>query len=141
MSVLGPHFRIVLENRLGQTISTAGGLTVKMRGWKFDIAGQMSFQTPWTTILNLSTVPLGSPTTLTNLSFLTSNVVENLTTGFIGAELEVTVVAPASSSGEITVYLDRSIDGGSTWNDLGIAQIIGYIPVTTAGVRRITVHI
>jgi hypothetical protein len=108
MSILGPAFRLVIENRTGQTISAASAIQIKIRQWKFDTSGQITFQSSPTVILNLGFTPFDNPTTVANLGFLASNVVENYVDKYIGAEIELTVSAPASSNGNVILYLDRS---------------------------------
>jgi hypothetical protein len=140
MSILGPAFRLVIENRTGQTISAASAIQIKIRQWKFDTSGQITFQSSPTVILNLGFTPFDNPTTVANLGFLASNVVENYVDKYIGAEIELTVSAPASSNGNVILYLDRSIDS-ATFSDVSLAQVLGDISFTTTATKRLVVHL
>ena len=141
MSILGPTYRFAVENRTGQTISTAGGVVLRIRPWKISSAGEIFFDSSFSTILNLSFVPLGGATSVGNLGYLYSNIIDNLANAYIGAEVELTVTAPASSNGNVILYLERSVDGGATWTDAGLGQILGDILFTTAGTKRLVIHL
>ncbi len=141
MSILGPTYRFVVENRTGQTISAANGIIVRHKGWKFFTDGSIVFNSNFTPAIVLSTLPVSNTSTLTNLSFLYSDLIDNISPKLIGTTIEFTVTAPASSNGNVILYLERSIDGGSTWPDTGLGQPIGFINFTTSGTKRITINL
>ena len=141
MSILGPTYRFVVENRTGQTISAANGIIVRHKGWKFFTDGSIVFNSNFTPVIVLSTLPVSNTSTLTNLSFLYSDLIDNISPKLIGTTIEFTVTAPASSNGNVILYLERSIDGGSTWPDTGLGQPIGFINFTTSGTKRITINL
>jgi len=141
MSILGPTYRFAVENRTGQTINTAGAIVLRIKQWKISSSGGITFESSFSTILNLSFVPLGGATSVPNLSYTHSNIIDNLVNLHIGAEVELTVTAPASSNGNVILYLERSVDGGATWTDFGLGQILGDILFTTAGTKRLVIHL
>lgn len=127
MSILGPTYRFSVENRTGQTISTANGIVVKYKNWKFNSDGSIVFDTNFTPAIVLNFLPVGNSSSLSNLGFLYSNYIDNFSPKHIGSTIEFTVVAPASSNGNVILYLERSVDGGATWTDAGLGQILGDI--------------
>lgn len=141
MSILGPTFRLLVENRTGQTISAANGIVVKYKGWKFASEGSIVFDSAFTPIIVLGSLPVSASTSLANLNFLGSDLKDNLVPKLVGSTIEFTVTAPASSNGNVILYLDRSIDGGSTWPDLGLGQVIGFLNFTAAGTKRVTINL
>ncbi len=141
MSILGPTYRFVVENRTGQTISAANGIIVRHKGWKFFTDGSIVFNSNFTPAIVLSTLPVSNTSTLTNLSFLYSDLIDNISPKLIGTTIEFAVTAPASSNGNVILYLERSIDGGSTWPDSGLGQPIGFLNFTTSGTKRITINL
>jgi hypothetical protein len=141
MSILGPTYRFVVENRTGQTISAANGIMVEYKGWKFASDGSIVFNSSFTPAIVLSSLPVSNSTSLTNLSYLFSDIIDNLAVKLIGLTIEFTVTVPASSNGNVILYLERSVDGGSTWPDAGLGQPIGFLNFTTSGTKRTTINL
>ncbi len=139
MSALGPDFRFTVYNSTGQTIA-AGGILVRYKGWKYANDASVSFESSITTAVNLSTVP-ASPSTLTNTTYMSSAAIDNSVTKLIGATIEFTVTAPASSNGDVILYIDRSLDDGATFPDNGLGQVVCVLNFTSAGTKRRIIHI
>jgi hypothetical protein len=139
MSALGPDFRFVVYNGTGQTIAS-NGIIVRYRGWKYSNDASVAFDGSITTGLQLGTTP-ASPTTLTNATYLVSAAIDNSVTKLIGATIEFTVTAPASASGDVILYIERSLDDGTTFPDNGLGQVIAVLNFTTSGTKRRIVHL
>ena len=139
MSALGPDFRFSVYNGTGQTIAS-GGITVKYRGWKYANDASVTFDGSATVPLNLGTTP-ASPTTLVNIAYLNSAAIDNSVAKLIGATIEFTVNAPASANGDVILYIERSLDDGTTFPDNGLGQVIAILNFTTSGVKRRIVHL
>ena len=139
MSALGPDFRFSVYNGTGQTIAS-GGIVVKYRGWKYANDASVVFDGSASVPLNLGAIP-ASPTTLVNTAYLNSAAIDNSTIKLIGATIEFTVTAPASSNGDVILYIDRSLDDGATFPDNGLGQVVCVLNFTTSGTKRRIIHI
>lgn len=133
MSALGLTYRVVIQNTTGQTIS-ANNVTVKQRAWKFGTDGSITFEGSAQTIYS-------NGSTQATATYVNGTTQDNSTNKWIGATLEFTVTAPASSNGDVVLWLDRSVDGGTTWSDNGLGQVIGILNFTTSGTKRRVIHI
>jgi hypothetical protein len=72
---------------------------------------------------------------------MSSDAIDNSTSKWVGATIEFTVIAPASSNGDVVLYIDRSLDDGTTFPDNGLGQVIAVLNFTTSGTKRRTIHI
>ncbi len=125
MSALGPYWRLVVDNRSGVALA-AGGVVVKYRRAKFDSSGV------YTPEASEQTVTIG--TSLANGSTATGTAVDNNSTGlyYLMADFRIEYAGLASSStGTVSVYLQTSTDGGTTWPDTTTNAVQGR-PVHTA---------
>ncbi len=121
--MLGSTYRFTVLNSLGQTIALSS-IVVKSLRWKFDSTGGLVFDSEATEFsygLSLATANYASGTTRDNSS-----------TKWIGGVFTVTVTSPASSSGEVTVYFDRSTDGGTTWDTNGLGCPVASLYFSSA---------
>ena len=139
MSALGPDYRFVVFNGTGQTIAS-GGVLIRYRGWKYSNDASVAFDGSTTIALQLGTTP-ASPTTLTNSTYLVSAAIDNNVAKLIGATIEFTVTAPASASGDVILYIERSLDDGTTFPDNGLGQVVSVLNFTTSGTKRRIVHL
>lgn len=139
MSALGPDFRFSIYNGTGQTIA-GGGIVVRYKGWKYANDASVVFDGSIITAINLGTTP-ASPATLTNVTYLNSAAIDNSVAKLIGATIEFTVSAPASSNGDVILYIERSLDDGTTFPDNGLGQVVAVLNFTTSGTKRRIVHL
>lgn len=82
-------------------------ITVEEQAWKFDSNGALSYGT-WTTRMNAVTTADGA--------LGTGATVDNSTAKNIGANLLVSATG-TGTAGVITIFLEFSDDGGTTWPD------------------------
>jgi hypothetical protein len=120
-------YRFTVLNGTGQTLA-AGAVKVKARRWKFTSAGALSYEGSETSIYS-------NAGTITNGSYDSSSSVDNSSNLFVGGDFYFEVTAPASSSGEVTLYYERSTDGGTTWATSGLGTIVSVLNFTTAGTK------
>ena len=122
--MLGRTYRFVVLNSLGQTIA-ASGIVIKARRWNF-VSGTQTWEAAEAAIDS-------SSGTTANAAYFTGTTVDNSTNAYLGGTFQLKIVAPSSSSGTVTVYLQQSTDGGTTWPDNGNGQIVNVFNITTAG--------
>lgn len=122
--MLGRTYRFVVLNSLGQTIAIAG-IVIKARRWNF-VTGTQTWEGAEASIDS-------SAGTTSNAAYFTGSTNDNSTNAFLGGTFKFVIVAPTSSSGTVTVYLQQSTDGGSTWPDNGGGQVVKQFTITTAG--------
>lgn len=126
--MLGRCYRFVAYNALGQTI-LQNNITVKSRRWKWS-AGVKSYE-----------ASEGSPYTmdagggLTTTSYDAGDTVDNSSDLWDGGDFELTVIAPASSNGDVILYYQTSTDGGTTWPDNGFGVPVAMLNFTTNGTK------
>ncbi len=126
------NYRFKIQNALGQTITQDNGITVKARRVKLDSNGALSFESSEATILDNGT------TDVTASSYFAGTAQDNSTDKWLGGDFEFTVTAPVSSSGDVRLFLERSTDGGTDWDDDGLGQIVAVLTFTTSGTKRRT---
>lgn len=112
--MLGHTWRLRASNTQNQNIT----VTVKARYFKFDSSGALTWSSEQT-LINAVSVSATSGTTA-------SSTIDNSTDKYLGAELLVEMTAAAAATngtGAVTLTVERSTDGGTTWptQDLGIA--------------------
>lgn len=124
-------YRFQVLNSTGQTITQNSGILVKALRQKLSSTGAMSFESSATTILD------NAATDVTTGSVFSGSTVDNSSDGYMGGEFEYTVVAPASSNGDVTLYLQSSVDGGTTWPDDSLGRdFVAVLNFTTNATKR-----
>lgn len=141
MSMLGPSFRFVIENRTGQTFTVQSAIKVRFRPWKFDPNGQITWNNSFIMSISSGILPSASNANIANLGFLGSYTYDNIVDKWVGATIEMDITAPASSNGDVILYLDRSIDGGFQYSDNGLSQILGSLNFTSSGTKKLTINL
>lgn len=124
MSALGPYFRWVGDNRSGVALA-AGGIVIKYKRSYFNSSGV------WTPESTEQSVTIGA--SLANGSTATSSAIDNTTggTNFLMTDVRIEYAGLASSStGTVSVTLQTSTDGGTTWPDTTSGAVQGR-PVHT----------
>lgn len=123
--MLAYHYRFTAYNACGQTVAI-GGVVLKGRRWKFGSTGALVYEGSEASLLS-------NASTIANAGYASSSGVDNSTDLFIGGDFELTFTAPASASGDLTIYLDVSTDGGTTWPTNGLGVAVCTISVTASG--------
>lgn len=102
--MLGKTYRFSVNNGCGSAVT----VTVKRLEWKFTSAGALVFGTETTDgTLNALSVTAGA--------YSDGATIDNSTNLYLGAYLEVTMAPSASVTGTVSVLIQRSLDGGTTW--------------------------
>lgn len=129
--MLGPTYRIQVLNESGQAINGAGSgdVTVKAKRHKWP-SGVYTLEGSEAELLNISASladgAVASGTTQDN----TSNLYE-------GGTFECEVVHDnASANGPVTILLQRSTDGGTTWPDDGAGDVLTVFDFSTNETKR-----
>ena len=133
--MLGPTYRFTIQNTTGQTLA-ANAVTVKPRRWKYGTDGSLADEASGVADV------LAQTATLANAAFKAGNTQDNLTNKYIGGFFEFTATAPVSSLGNVDLYLERSVDGGTTWPDNGIGTgWVATLNFTAAGTKRDVIEV
>lgn len=140
MAIGLPHvYRFTVRNQTTQTIA-ANSIFVRIRRHKL-VDGILTYE-------QSETQPLTNFATLTDGSFLNGDTIYNETgygtgtgTGvddedWLGADVYFEVQSPASSNGNVTLYLDLSTDGGLTFNDNGLGRQLATLSFSSSTTKR-----
>lgn len=134
--MLGETFRFQVLNETGQTINVGSGgdVVINTKLSKFDSNGALSFDVE-TEQFNLSS-------NLTDGSYSSGSAIDNSTDKWLGGDVEITVTTDnASSAGDVSIFLQRSTDGGTTWPSDGEGIPIAVFTFTTNETQRKVVEI
>lgn len=115
--MLGRNYRFSVNNQLGVNVT----VTIQARRWKLASDGSITFDSE-VEVFNEAAIASSST------AWTEDTAIDNSTAKYIGADLEI-VVTPASSytgsaSTVVTVQIQRSTDGGTTWPDDGRGETI-----------------
>lgn len=127
MIVLPRYYRFRVLNNCGQTIS-AGNVKVYGRRFKFDSTGALSYESSETTIYTSS----GG---ITTGSYDNSSMVDNGTNLYVGGAFVFEVTAPASASGNVILFFERSTDGTTRVDTAGVGDVVAVLNFTTNGTK------
>ena len=132
--MLAPTYRFTILNSTGQTLA-ANAVTIKPRRWKFASDGSTTQEASGTADV------LAQSATVVTGAYRNGTTQNNTVDKYIAGHFEVTVTAPVSSNGDVHIYLDTSVDGGTTWPDNGLGQWVGTLSFTTSGTKRRTIEV
>lgn len=120
--MLGRNFRFRVSNTQNQNVT----VTLTYRPYKFDSSGAISYGSEVTAISAVSVTATTGTTAQT--------AVDNSSALNIGAEITVSLTAASATNGTgaMTVTLERSTDGGTTWPTAGLGEIVGAYTLTAA---------
>ena len=123
--MLGPTFRYQILNGTGVTVTT----TVTEKRWKFGTDGSLTFSAEQTPI---------SAVGVTTGAYSNSSTIDNSTDKYIGAHLAALFDVPSSATGAVTVFIQRSTDGGTDWPSDGQGEVVGsyYFNASAVDVTR-----
>ena len=113
--MLGRNFRFRVANTQNQNVT----VTLTYRPYKFDSSGAISYGSEVTAINAISVTATTGSTAQTG--------VDNSTNLHIGAEitLSVTAASATNGTGAMSITLERSTDGGTTWPTAGLGEFVG----------------
>lgn len=142
MSTLGlaQDWRLALFNQTGITISNFpnSGPTVVGRRVRFDTNGSLSYEAVHVSFFSISSL---SGNGIGNGSYQPGSSFSNTASTWLGGEFVFSAGTVSNASGNLTLYLEFSTDGGSTWptpasaNGAGggiIIAALGFASTTTA---------
>jgi hypothetical protein len=109
MAVLGHTYRYQVYNGTGVSVTC----TVKERPWKFASDGARTDAAESTRINAVS---------VTTATYSNSSTIDNSSVKNLGAEVLFTAAPGSSATGAVTLYLQHSTDGGTTWSSDGKGQ-------------------
>ncbi len=127
--MLGHFYRFTVLNSLGQNITATSVVLVKLRRWKWASDGSITWDTE-ATVLDHTT------TDINNATYFDGTSTDNSSNKYVGAVVFFDVTAPASSNGSISLFIKRSTDGGTTYDDDATAMFVTALDFTTSGQKR-----
>lgn len=122
--MLGRNYRFSVNNQAGVNVT----VTIQARRWKYGSDGSLTFDSE-AEVFNESAISSSST------AWTEDTAIDNSSDKYIGAELEI-VVTPASSvtnsaTTNVTVQIQRSTDGGTTWPDDGRGERVAGVNMPT----------
>jgi len=110
--MLGHTYRYQVYNGTGVSVT----VTVKDRKWKFASDGSITNAAEATPI-NAASVG--------TLAYGNSATADNSTDKNMGADILATFAPAASATGTVSLFLQKSTDGGTTWPSNGLGEPVG----------------
>ena len=110
--MLGHTYRYQVYNGTGVSVT----VTVKHRRWKFDADGS---------IINAAEATPISAASVGTLAYSNSATIDNSTDKHLGADILATFAPGASATGTVSLFIQRSTDGGTTWPSDGLGEWVG----------------
>lgn len=120
--MLGTAYRYQVYNGTGVSVT----ITVKHKVFKFDTDGSLLTSTEATPI---------SAVSVSTLAYGNSSTVDNSSLKYLGANITWTAAPGSSATGTVSLFLQRSSDGGTTWPSDGQGQFIsgiGFVASSTS---------
>lgn len=121
--MLAPQFRVWVQNESGVTAN----VTCKYLGKKIDSNGALEYEGSATTIYTNAALATGSGSA--------GSAVVNTTAKNLEGDVEITAILGGSPSGDVRVYAQSSIDGGTTWDENGTGRLLASINFQAAGTK------
>lgn len=109
--MLGRNFRFSVNNQCGVNVD----VTIQARQWKFDSSGALVYAAE---VEVFNETAIASSTT----NWVEDTAVDNSTNLYIGADLEIVITPASSATGAVSVQIQRSTDGGTTWPSDGLGE-------------------
>lgn len=114
--MLGRNYRFAVNN--GTSVNV--GVTIQARRFKFASDGTPTWDTE-TEVYNEATI------TPSSTNWATDTAIDNSADKWIGADLEVIITPSASATGPVSVQIEHSTDGGTTWPTGGQGAQLGGV--------------
>jgi hypothetical protein len=128
MSALGEHYRWQVYNGTGVSVTC----TVKDEPFKYASDGALTFTAEATQI---NAVSVGT------LAYSNSSTINNGTAKNLGAFVTFTAAPGASATGTVSLFLQRSTDGGTTWPSNGLGQFVAGITFAASSTSQTVVPV
>ena len=114
--MIGRNYRFAVNNSTAVNV----GVTIQARRFKFDSSGVISWGAE-TEVYNEATITPGAT------SWTAGTAIDNSTDKWVGADLEIIVTPASSTTGPVSVQIEHSTDGGTTWPSGGQGAQIGGV--------------
>ena len=128
MSALGEHYRWQVYNGTGVSVTC----TVKDEPFKYASDGALTFTAEATQI---NAVSVGT------LAYSNSSTINNGTAKNLGAHVTFTALPSASATGTVSLFLQRSTDGGTTWPSNGLGTQVAGITFSASSTSQTVVPV
>ena len=124
--MLGRNYRFSVNNNTAVSMTS---VTINARRWKFGTDGSLTFDSE-ADVFNEATISASAT------AWTEDAAIDNSTDKYIGADLEIIITPSASATGMVTVQIQRSTDGGTTWPDDGLGENVAsyYFSASSAAV-------
>lgn len=126
--MLPEFYRFQVKNETGETLA-ASAVTVEAKRLKFNGQAAIQYESSETNVFTHAP-------TIINDAYAEGATQDNSSDLFVGGHFEFEVTAPASADGNVTLFLQRSTDDGSTWDSDGLGEKVAAINFTTSGTKR-----
>lgn len=123
---LGRHYRFVAYNNTGVALA-AGAIAIRARRWNFNTSAQQAWE-PAEVALDANAATVGTA------AYWTGATINN-SVPYVGGDFTFVVTVAGTPAGTVTVYLQRSTDGGTTWPDNGRGTVLRTFGFAAAGTQ------
>jgi hypothetical protein len=125
--ILGRNYRFTVNNSTAVNV----GVVIQARRFKFDSSGVISWDTE-TEVYNEATITPGAT------SWTADTAIDNSTDKWVGADLEIVITPASAATGPVSVQIEHSTDGGTTWPSGGQGAQLGgvYFSASSAAVTK-----
>ena len=139
-------YRFAIFNGTGVAIASGTVPSVSGRRVRFDSTGTLSFEAASFVFFSYAASGAGT-TSLGANSYVTGSTLSNTASGWLGGDFLLSGFASGNASGNLTLYLEVSPDGGTTWpspasaNGAGggiVMAVLGFASTTTASTASTT---
>lgn len=135
MKALPQNYRFVVLNGSGVSIANAGDATVKARRFKLDNQGALVYE-------GSEGSAYSNAGSISNNSYDVGTTLSNATGLYLGGDfLFSVVIGSGSPSGRVDLILERSTDGGTTWDTHAEAEVVASIAFTSTGTKRVSLSL
>ena len=123
--MLGRNFRFSVNNNSGVNVD----VTIQSRQWKFDSSGALVYAAE-VEVFNETAIATSAT------AWTEDTAIDNSTNLYIGADLEIIITPASSATGLVSVQIQRSTDGGTTWpsDGLGLPVASAYFSASATAV-------
>jgi photosystem II stability/assembly factor-like uncharacterized protein len=127
--MLGRNYRFSVNNGTSAAVEVA--VVINVRKWKFDSSGALVYSAE---AEEFNEANISVSTT----AWTEDTAIDNSTDLYMGADLEIVITPEASITGSVSVQIQRSTDGGTTWPDDGQGETVAshYFSASSAAVTK-----
>ena len=112
--MLGSNYRLQAFNNTGAAVT----ITIKSKSVKFAGDGSLTFSTETTDL---------SATSVSSAAYQNGGAVDNSANKYLALQMSWTAAPGASVTGTVSLFIQRSTDGGTTWPTNGAGRLLSAI--------------